>query len=112
MNEKQRAEDVGHEPAETHDRRFAPVNRGSDARGRTRAGSGETVEPVPRSVDPGGDPFGPPGTRTPAEEGMQRQEDAAGGTGTPGVDVGHPDAIPANEEGVREAERGDASREH
>jgi hypothetical protein len=77
------SDDLGHEPEETHDRRFAPVTRGADARGRT----------VP-----------------PEEEGMARQEDEAGGTGVPGVDVGHPDALPPDEEGVRWAEEHDDSR--
>jgi hypothetical protein len=31
-------EDLGHEPEQTHDEDFAPVTRGSDARGRTVAG--------------------------------------------------------------------------
>jgi hypothetical protein len=35
-------EDLGHEPEETHDRDFAPVNERSDARGRTVPGGGET----------------------------------------------------------------------
>ncbi|SEG08178.1 hypothetical protein SAMN04489712_103144 [Thermomonospora echinospora] len=78
----EREEDLGHEPEVTHDRDFAPVNRGADARG---------------------------GTVTPQEEGMARQEDEPG-TGTPGVDVGHPDAIPPDAEGVAEAERQDSSR--
>lgn len=74
-------ENLGHEPAETHDRDFAPVNRGADARGRT-----------------------------PEEEGMARQEDEPGGTGVPGVDVGRPDALPPDDEGVREAEEHDDTR--
>jgi len=80
MTEK---EDLGHEPETSDDRRFAPVNRGSDARGRTV---------------------------TPEEEGMARQEDEASGTGVPGVDVGHPDALPPDEEGVHRAEEQDDSR--
>lgn len=32
------------------------------------------------------------------------------GTGVPGVEHGHPDALPPDEAGVEEAERGDASR--
>lgn len=76
-------QDLGHEPEETHDRRFAPVTRGSDARGRT----------VP-----------------PEEEGMVRQEDEASGTGVPGVDVGQADALSPDEEGVRRAEEQDDSR--
>ncbi|TDE34431.1 hypothetical protein [Actinomadura sp. 6K520] len=68
-------EDLGHEPEETHDREFAPVNERSDARGRT-APAGETTS----------------------------------GTGTPGVDVEHPDTLPPDEEGVAEAERHDDSR--
>jgi hypothetical protein len=85
-------EDLGHEPEETHDERFAPVTRSGDARGRTAEER-------------------PPGT-LPAEEGMARQEDEVSGTGVPGVDVGQPDALPPDEEGVRRAERGDASRDH
>lgn len=85
-----RDEDLGHEPTTTHDKDFAPVNRGADARGRT-----VTPDPV-----------------TPAEEGMNRQEDETSGTGVPGVDVGRPDALPpdalpADEEGVRKAEETD-----
>ncbi|MEW2354780.1 hypothetical protein [Spirillospora sp. NPDC029432] len=74
-------EDLGHEPEETHDKRFAPVNRDANGRGRT----------VPR----GGEGVPDEGQTVPAEEeGMSRQEDEAGGTATPGVDVGHPDAAP------------------
>ena len=76
-------DDLGHEPEQTDDRRFAPVTQGSDARGRT----------VP-----------------PEEEGMARQEDETSGTGVPGVDVGQPDALPPDEEGVRRAEEQDESR--
>lgn len=77
MSEK----DLGHEPEETHDRRFAPVTRGSDARGRTAE-----------------------------EEDLARQEDEVSGTGVPGVDTGQPDALPPDEEGVRRAEEHDDSR--
>lgn len=77
-------DDLGHEPDTTHDREFAPVTRDADARGRTVA---------------------------PEEEGMKRQEDEASGTGVPGVDVGSPDALPPDEEGVRHAEETDASRD-
>ncbi|MFB9831069.1 hypothetical protein [Actinoallomurus acaciae] len=76
-------ENLGHEPAETDDRRFAPVTRDSDARGRT----------VPAE-----------------EEGIARQEDEASGTGVPGVDVGQADALPPDDEGVRRAEEQDDSR--
>jgi hypothetical protein len=76
-------ENLGHEPEETHDREFAPVTRGSDARGRT-------VSSV--------------------EEDMLRQEDEASGTGVPGVDVGQADALPPDEEGIRRAEHQDDSR--
>jgi hypothetical protein len=86
MSEK---EDLGHEPHETHDRRFAPVTRDSDARGRT----------VPETTPV-----------LPEEEGMVRQEDETSGTGVPGVDVGQPDALPPDDEGVRRAERHDDSR--
>ncbi|QKG20752.1 hypothetical protein [Actinomadura verrucosospora] len=77
-------EDAGHEPETTHDRDFAPVNRGADARGRTVPGA--------QAPDEGAD------------------EDELSGTGTPGVRRGHPDALPPDEEGVREAERTDDSR--
>jgi hypothetical protein len=77
------SENLGHEPEDTDDRKFAPVTRGSDERGRTVA---------------------------PEEEGLARQEDEAGGTGVPGVDVGHPDALPPDDEGVRRAEEEDDSR--
>ncbi|MCW2898469.1 MAG: hypothetical protein JWO67_734 [Streptosporangiaceae bacterium] len=83
-------EDLGHEPTETHDRDFAPVTRGSDARGRT-VPADDT--PVP-----------------PEEEGMARQEDEVSGTGVAGVDAGQADALPPDEEGVRRAERYDDSR--
>ncbi|REE95188.1 hypothetical protein [Thermomonospora umbrina] len=73
-------DDVGHAPAEPHDRRFAPVNRGSDARGGT-------VPEVER----------------------EKEAEGVSGTGVPGVD-GAPDSLPPTEEGVREAERGDDSR--
>ncbi|MDL4821118.1 hypothetical protein [Actinomadura opuntiae] len=87
-------EDSGHEPETTHDRDFAPVNQGSDARGRTVPGTS-----VPASV-PGEEP---------AERGA-RQEDEVSGTGTPGVGTGHPDALPPDDAGVRKAERDDESR--
>jgi hypothetical protein len=49
-------DDPGHEPEETHDRQFAPVNEGSDARGRTRGpggtGTGGTGTPGVRSGHP------------------------------------------------------------
>jgi hypothetical protein len=89
-------EDLGHEPAETHDKEFAPVTRGADARGRTVPPE-ETVRPEDGSIPPG-------------EEGQARQEDEVSGTGVPGVDVGQSDALPPDEEGVRRAERYDGSR--
>ena len=76
-------ENLGHEPEETHDRDFAPVTRGSDARGRTTSSE---------------------------EEDAARQEDEVSGTGVPGVDVGQGDALPPDEAGVRDAERQDDSR--
>ncbi|XRQ13586.1 hypothetical protein ACN3XK_22680 [Actinomadura welshii] len=75
-------EDLGHEPEETHDRGFAPVNERSDARGRTTG-------------RPGGTP---------------RDGEGTSGTGTPGVRREHPDTLPPDEEGVEEAERHDDSR--
>ncbi|GAA4151551.1 hypothetical protein [Actinomadura keratinilytica] len=89
-------EDLGHEPEETRDKRFAPVTRGGDARGRTDA------DRPPEAPGEGG--------TLPREQGMARQEDEVSGTGVPGVDVGQPDALPPDEEGVREAERRDDSR--
>jgi hypothetical protein len=83
-------EDLGYEPEQSHDREFAPVTRGSDARGRTVPANGAPV--------------------VPGEEGMARQEDETSGTGVPGVDVGQADALPPKEEGVRQAERQDDSR--
>jgi hypothetical protein len=80
MRAAMKDEDLGHEPGETHDRDFAPVNERSDARGRT----------VRR----------PP----PADE------EETSGTGTPGVRYEHPDTLPPDERGVEEAERGDDSR--
>ncbi len=73
-------DDLGHEPEETHDRKFAPVNKGSDERGRT-VPSAENEGPVLRS-----------------------------GTGVPGVRNAHPDSLPADESGVRESEEQDATR--
>src|SRR4051794_15015698 len=89
MTEHADRNDLGHEPGEPRDRDFAPVNEGGDARGRSMAG-----EPA-----------------APGEEGMERQEDEVSGTGVPGVTVGHPDALPPDDEGVRQSERQDASRE-
>ncbi|MFI0349191.1 hypothetical protein [Actinomadura sp. 9N407] len=71
-------ENLGHEPEETHDKDFAPVNRGANGRGRT-------VPPDEGVPDEG--------QTVPAEEeGMARQEDEGGGVSSPGVDVGHPDS--------------------
>ena len=75
MRRPMKREDLGHEPEETHDRDFAPVNDRSDARGRTVPDGEETS-----------------------------------GTGTPGVEIEHPDTLPPDEEGVEEAERHDDSR--
>ncbi|WP_030166266.1 hypothetical protein [Spirillospora albida] len=82
-------EDTGHEPAVTHDRDFAPVNQGSDARGRTTGTSG------PRNV---------PGARPDDED------EPLSGTGTPSVTREHPDSLPPTERGVQEAEAHDDSR--
>lgn len=41
---------------------------------------------------------------------MARQEDETSGTGVPAVDVGQPDALPPDEEGVRRAEEQNDSR--
>ncbi|MBE1537574.1 hypothetical protein [Actinomadura algeriensis] len=93
MDEREPSEESGHEPPETHDRAFAPVNQGSDARGRTRRGT-----PVPDRVPDG-------------DEAETNGGDAdVSGTGTPGVRREHPDALPADERGVTEAERHDDSR--
>ncbi|TDD78048.1 hypothetical protein [Actinomadura rubrisoli] len=98
-------DDPGHEPEQTHDRDFAPVNRGSDARGRTVPGTSVPVSVPGEDADAQG-----PGSSVPGEEGMGRQEDEISGTGAPGVEVGHPDALPPDEDGVRDAERHDDSR--
>jgi len=74
------SEDLGHEPEQTHDKDFAPVTRGSDARGRT----------LPTAED----------------------EPDVSGTGVPGVSKPAPHTGPADEQGVRQAERDDASRDH
>jgi hypothetical protein len=50
------------------------------------------------------------GRTSPNEEGMARQEDEAGGTGVPGVDVGQPDALQPDEEDVRRPEHRDDSQ--
>ncbi|RSN51212.1 MULTISPECIES: hypothetical protein [Actinomadura] len=93
MDEREFSEESGHEPNETHDRAFAPVNQGSDARGRTRPGT-----PVPHSVP----------------DGEEAETNGGGteisGTGTPGVTREHPDTLPPDERGVTEAERHDDSR--
>lgn len=64
-----KGEDLGHEPDETHDREFAPVNRGGNARGRT----------LPDGHDTSG--TGTPGVRRehpdtlpPDEEGVEEAE--------------------------------------
>ncbi|MFP3964818.1 hypothetical protein SMC26_21060 [Actinomadura fulvescens] len=64
-------EDLGHEPEETHDKEFAPVNRGADARGRQQGGPG------PRDVSGTGTPGVDephPDTLPPTEEGVQEAE--------------------------------------
>ncbi len=76
-------DDKGHEAQKEHDRKFAPVNRGSDARGRTVPPVTENEGAIPRS-----------------------------GTGVPGERNDQKYSLPADEEGVREAERQDASRKH
>ncbi|WP_106399022.1 hypothetical protein [Actinocorallia populi] len=76
-------DDLGHEPEETHDREFAPVNRGSDARGRTVPPVTQNEGAVPRS-----------------------------GTGVPGESAEQQYSLPPDEEGVREAEEQDATRDH
>jgi hypothetical protein len=81
-------EDLGHEPEETHDKKFAPVTRGANGRGRT-------VPPDERTSDERVPAEGVPDegqTVPPEEEGMERQEDEGGGVSSPGVDVGHPDS--------------------
>jgi hypothetical protein len=81
-----KSNDLGHEPEETHDKEFAPVNRGSDARGRT----------------------------LPAEDAasQEKREMTRSGTGVPGVANLDPESLPANEWGVEAAEEQDATREH
>jgi hypothetical protein len=77
-------EDLGHEPEQTHDKRFAPVTRDEDARGRT----------------------------VPPDDEEAARRDEVSGTGVPGVHADSPDSLPPDEEGVRAAERRDASRKH
>lgn len=62
--------DLGHEPAETHDKRFAPVTKGADARGRTVPDGDEDVSGtgVP-GVDTGKSEALPPD-----EEGVEHAE--------------------------------------
>lgn len=81
VNTVSEEEDLGQEPEETRDRRFAPVTRGSDARGHTSK-----------------------------EEEAARQEAEVSGTEVSGIDVGQPDALPPDEERVRRAEEQDDSR--
>jgi hypothetical protein len=75
-------EELGHEPDETHDRRFAPVTRGSDAEGHT----------------------------TPLDDEKRDRQGERSGTGVPGAEGDHPDELPPDEEGVRQAEQQDDSR--
>ncbi|TDC83541.1 hypothetical protein [Actinomadura sp. 7K507] len=86
-------DDPGHEPEQTHDREFAPVNEDSDARGRT-------VRQPPPATDQSTS-----SARRPVADGH-----GTSGTGTPGVEIEHPDTLPPDEEGVEEAERHDDSR--
>jgi hypothetical protein len=65
-------DDLGHEPEETHDKDFAPVTRGGDARGRT----------VPSSEQENVSGTGVPGVRKPHpdsgppdEEGVRQAEE-------------------------------------
>lgn len=47
--------------------------------------------------------------RTSKEEEAAQHEAEVSGTGVPGIDVGQPDALPLDEEGVRRAEEQDDS---
>lgn len=85
-------EDLGHAPETTHDRDFAPINQGSDARGRT-----DPAASVPLHV--------------PGETPEDRSPDVPrSGTGVPHITKLHPDTLPPDEEGVREAESHDDTR--
>jgi hypothetical protein len=62
-------EDLGHEPEETHDREFAPVNERSDARGRTVPDGEETSGTGTPGVE-----YEHPDTLPPDEAGVEEAE--------------------------------------
>ncbi|GAA2277199.1 hypothetical protein AB0C84_32665 [Actinomadura sp. NPDC048955] len=62
-------EETGHEPEETDDRRFAPVNERSDARGRTVPGGERTSGTGTPGVR-----HEHPDTLPPDEEGVEEAE--------------------------------------
>lgn len=62
-------DDTGHEPGETHDREFAPVNRRSDARGRTVPDGEETSGTGTPGVK-----YEHPDALPPDEEGVEEAE--------------------------------------
>lgn len=65
-------DDLGHEPEETRDREFGPINRGSDERGRTvgRSGAGERTS----GTGTPGVEAEHPDTLPPDEEGVEEAE--------------------------------------
>ncbi|TDC71265.1 hypothetical protein E1200_02600 [Actinomadura sp. GC306] len=62
-------EDLGHEPEETHDREFGPINERSDARGRTVPDGEETSGTGTPGVR-----YEHPDTLPPDEEGVEEAE--------------------------------------
>lgn len=69
MRPPMRNDDPGHEPRETHDREFAPVNDRSDARGRTVPDGEETSGTGTPGVR-----YDHPDTLPPDEEGVEEAE--------------------------------------
>ena len=66
-------DDLGHEPGETHDKDFAPVNRGADARGRTVPSSDDRVDVSGTGVPGVRKPH--PDSGAPDEEGVRQAEE-------------------------------------
>jgi sirohydrochlorin ferrochelatase len=69
MRAAMKREDLGHEPEETHDREFAPVNERSDARGRTVPDGEETSGTGTPGVE-----YEHPDTLPPDEAGVEEAE--------------------------------------
>ncbi len=80
MRGAMKREDLGHEPEETHDREFAPVNERSDGRGRTVRQPPPTTDQSTSSARP-----------------IERDGEETSGTGTPGVRYEHPDTLAPDE---------------